>query len=100
MTKELNPVENEDFELKGIWSMGDHLLLSNKPAIDGEAKIVHRDHWGEVGEVSITTTNPTYMDLWMIGSKLIDESGDEHHSFIEDFYYDEDNDVWVMSCGS
>ena len=80
--------------------MGHDLLLMKKPALDGEMKIVYSVDWGDVGEVSKTITNPTWIDIWVACDELIRLSGDHHHVFIEDILYNEESDTWSLLTGS
>jgi len=108
MQTELNyPKTTSDGFKLAVWAMGDHLLHWGGPAIDGECTIVYSQHWGEE-EVSETAVNPTFHDLHMIASRLIERSGDEHHVFIENFtntcapgvVHDHPCNVWELHTGS
>lgn len=96
MKKELN---REETELKSVWSMDTDLLKQVAPAIEGEARIIYKAHWGP-NEPQIDLVDPTFVDLYRAAEQLIRESGDEHHVFIEDFEYNKWLDVWELVTGS
>ena len=108
--KELNypeAVGEEIDELRAVWSMGDRLLHWTGAAIDGKATIVYRDYWPNtnyatetIPQLSVKVEDPTYIDLMKAANDLIVESGDEHHIFVENFIYDETDDVWLLITGS
>ena len=103
MQTELNtPTDTENRPgFRSCWSMGDMLLLSKQPAINGTVTISYpsTNHWGE-NSPSYEVTDPTYMKLWEICDKLITESGDEHHIFIEDVSYNKVSNEWELITGS
>jgi len=89
--------------LCGVWATDYWHGLGT--AIHGKATIVYRDYWpdedtGTIPHLSIKVEDPTYMDLLIAANELIVKSGDNHHVFIEDFLYDETNDVWNLCTGS
>lgn len=96
MKKELNIEENPH---SSVWARDTDLLMRVAPAIEGEARIVYKQHWGE-NSPEVTLIDPTFIDLYRAADQLIRESGDEHHVFIEDFEYDEWLDVWELVTGS
>lgn len=58
-------------------------LYDEHPYGDG-IEIAYTDHWGDK-TVGTEVNGCTWLDLYIAADKLIRESGDEHHVFIEAF---------------
>jgi len=104
MKKKLNiPTDlgDEDFRF-GSWCLGEALLMSKQPAIDGKATIRYQKDIGHWGDETLTrqVENPTYTELYQVASEMISESGDLHHHFIEGFDYSEKDNCWDLVTGS
>ena len=101
MQTQLHPVnEPEDkYQLSTTWCLEDYLLRSPAHAITGNATIQYRVHWGEIGTVKVEVSNPTYLDLYHACDRLIQMSGDSHHSFIESIKHIEGT-LWELTTGS
>mgnify|MGYP003347055260 CR=1 FL=1 len=65
------------------WSYFDVNDFNKTP--EKEARIVYYDGaWGKAGQIEFDHP-PTWGEIWQACDKLILESGDNHHSFIEGF---------------
>lgn len=94
-----NDSDLEDSRFIAQWAMDPSLLRWPGIAIDGPVLIRYDQHWGD-NPVSVTVTNPTYMDLWRAANELILKSGDTHHVFVENFVHDSKYNSWLLSTGS
>lgn len=87
----------ERFGFLSIWSILEHDPSEPHPYQD--ATTVRYDlHWGGAGTCYATILGPSYLDLWVAADKVIRESGDEHHVFVEAFT--PDGDELILSVGS
>ena len=88
------------------WSMDEDPA---SPHPFGDATVVsYSNYWtgrNEKGFIVVSTTpvttallGPSYLDLWRAADKLIRESGDGHHVYIEAFTLE--GDVVHLHCGS
>jgi|GEM_PF-1896149 hypothetical protein len=87
---------------KSYWSISadnDFINMSfNHPYVGATEVSYPADmQWGKASSVKIE--GPTWLDLWKAADKAIQESGDEHHVFIEDFY-ELENGVLQLHTGS
>lgn len=64
--------------------------------------LVYTDHWGKAGEVKTAMPdNPTWRQMYIAADKVIQESGDEAHIFIELFTQDpNDPNTYLLDTGS
>ena len=72
-------------KLRSVWSVTeiDHTKMQDTAP---EMTEISYESWGptQVHKFDKPTT-PTWLELWQIGDKLIKQSGDDHHIFIESF---------------
>lgn len=52
-------------------------------------QLIYDSHWGDNGDqkVLLPSTPFTWGQLWILADQLIQQSGDDHHTFIEDFTF-------------
>ena len=83
---------------KSIWSIFEISNIHDLSGLSGET-LRYGDHWGE-GTIVIPLPggNLQWWDLWVAAEKAIEQSGDQHHMFIEAFYK-KGNDIY-LSTGS
>lgn len=79
-----------------VWSVrditSDYILRRNIPKRFRKNKLIYRVHWGWQGTVEADMTGVvSWADLWLLADRLVRESGDSHHSFIEVFKVKGDN---------
>ena len=79
---------------KSIWSVYEVINIFDLSGLSGET-LRYGDHWGE-GTVVIPLPggNLSWWDLWVAAEKAIEQSGDQHHMFIERFRK-KDNDIYL-----
>jgi len=82
------------------WSLFDKPNL-DEVAHEGTYEVAYHGGWGST-PTPITVTNPTYLDLWAAADKLIVESEDTHHTFIEAFdkIKNEGTNILLLHTGS
>lgn len=68
-----------------------------KVAYEGDYTVHYDGGWGIAGSESVM--NPTYLQLWQIADRLIRQSGDLHHVFVEYFFIKGDG-ILELSTGS
>ena len=82
--------------LKAIWSvyeLEEHGFLFNHPW-EGASVLVY-------GRNTVKIQGPTWADLYRAADQAIEESGDDHHVFIEGFCkYATDNSMLELTTGS
>jgi hypothetical protein len=82
--------------LKAIWSvyeLEEHGFLYNHPW-EGARVLVY-------GRITVKIQGPTWADLYRAADQAIEESGDDHHIFIEGFgKYATDNSMLELTTGS
>ena len=83
---------------KSVWSIFEVNNIFDLSGLRGET-LRYGDHWG-TGTVVIPLPGGTlqWWDLWVAAEKAIEQSGDQHHMFIEAFRK-EGNDIY-LSTGS
>lgn len=78
-----------------VWSVrditSDYILRRNIPMRFRKNKLVYRVHWGQDPVEADMTGVVSWADLWLLADRLVGESGDRHHSFIEVFKVKGDN---------
>lgn len=89
---------------KSRWSLFDEAGTNpDEVGIHGSnLTLVYTDHWGKAGEVKTSMPdNPTWRQMYVAADKLIQESGDENHIFIEQFTQaPEDPNTYLLDTGS
>lgn len=88
---------SEEHGFKTIWSVYEVADL-NAPFAGAATHVLYKDHWGKT-EVSVPINGNTWVDLWLAAERAIEQSGDNHHIFIEAFIPG-DEGVLVLSTGS
>ena len=81
-------------QFKSIWSVYEVINIFDLSGLRGET-LRYGDHWGE-GTVVIPLPggNLSWWDLWSAAEKAIEQSGDQHHMFIERFRKN-GNDIYL-----
>ena len=94
------PLDNRMPPMASVWAMDMRNLMSDQVDIPGKACIAYVDHWGDNTENTVEVEDATCMDLWKAAEELINESGDAHHIYIENFRWSEDDETWYLHTGS
>lgn len=68
---------------KSVWSIYRVTNMNAYSGYSGFKKLIYRDHWGSPVELEITKTNLSWLDLYELADRAIQQSGDTHHIFIE-----------------
>jgi hypothetical protein len=83
-------------ELTAVWSifeLEEHGFLFNHPW-EGASVLVY-------GRITVKIQGPTWADLYRAADQAIEESGDDHHCFIEGFCkYATDDSMLELTTGS
>jgi hypothetical protein len=81
---------------KSVWSVYEVTNMFDLSGLSGET-LRYGDHWGE-GTVVIPLPGGilSWWDLWVAAEKAIEQSGDQHHMFIEHFRK-KDNDIYLTT---
>lgn len=74
----------DDHDFNTIWSNDDVDDLYMPHPFEGVTHILYSEHWGN-SDVTVPIKGNTWVDLWRAAETAINESGDNHHIFIEDF---------------
>lgn len=69
-------------KFRSIWSLFEIEDFTKVPYPDAH-RIQYIDHGGFYTVVKDIPNNSTWLDLWKIADECIEESGDNHHIFIE-----------------
>ena len=88
----------KEHNYRAIWSIYETCDQMSEVRFPGTITIMYDDHWGKEVE-PITLTDATWMDLWAAGDKLIRDSRDQHHIYIEGFRRRK-NHTYTMITGS
>ena len=85
-------------KFRSVWSMYEVLNIHELSGLSGET-LRYGDHWGE-GAIVIPLPGGElqWWDLWVAAEKAINESGDNHHMYIE-YFRKKGNDIY-LSTGS
>jgi hypothetical protein len=67
-----------------IWSIFEVDDIDSQHPYRGAQTLVYKDHWGEK-PVYVPIGGATWADLWVAADAAIEDSGDNHHVFIEAF---------------
>jgi len=73
----------EDLDLLAVWSIYEVENLSEPHPFVGVEKVIYRAYGS--GDHEVTIEGNTWKSLYIAADKLIRESGDNHHIFIETF---------------
>jgi len=74
----------EDNGFNTIWSVDEVDDLYMPHPFEGVTHVRYSEHWGN-SDVTVPIKGNTWVDLWRSAETAINESGDNHHIFIEDF---------------
>ena len=90
----------DECKFKSVWSIFEVADLYAEHPYAGAKELVYKDHWGDE-PVSVPLLGKRWIDLWIAADHLIQQSGDEHHIFVERFrLLQENNTTLVLSTGS
>lgn len=83
----------EEHNLDSIWSISEVPATDIKKKMAGKVKnISYKDSWGNPQEIVFKTAKTmTWLQLWKEADKLISQSVDTHHCFVELFKADKKN---------
>jgi hypothetical protein len=88
-----------DLGLSTTWSVYEVSDLNDRHPYLGAVKLRYKDHWGTPVEKGIV--GATWAALFVAANACIRDSGDDHHSFIEQFTPSkEDASVLLLTTGS
>lgn len=90
----------KELGLKSTWSIYEVPNLSERHPFVGATKVVYKDHWGN-RDIEVAINGSTWAALYVAADAAIRDSGDEHHSFIEEFKQSSINPEYLfLSTGS
>lgn len=78
-----------------IWEVTDFTAV----AFPGKRKMTYAVNWGNKDIELDLPENPTWLDMWKAADRIIKDSGDQHHVFIEGFT-EKDGGVLDLDTGS
>jgi len=90
----------EDLGLSTTWSLYEVDNLNDRHPFEGVTQVAYKDHWGNK-TVSCSVNGLTWAALFVAANACIRDSGDNHHTFIEQFTPSkEDASVLLLTTGS
>lgn len=88
-----------DNKFMSIWSIYEVDNIFQQSHVVGATKIKYSTWEGEPQEIDLDPSHTyTWMELWILADKMMRETGDHHHAFIEKF--DLKDGVVELWCGS
>lgn len=90
-----NVREQEGFT--SIWSMYDVEDLDAPHPFSSDSFVMYADHWGENKNTHYPVMGTTFRDLYRAADKAIENSGDNHHLFIEQFVVKNGNELHLVT---
>jgi len=81
-----------------IWSMYEVKSCQDPHPYQGHTALVYDTFWGDANSIEVAINGSTWLDLYDAADRVIYQSGDEHHIFIENFYVEDG--VLKLSTGS
>lgn len=85
---------------RSVWSEYSVNNLNDQHTLGKNAKIHYRDHWGD-RDFTLPVEGDTWLAVYLVAEKLINDSGDDHHIFIEDFLQSKDDpELYFLRTGS
>lgn len=92
--------EQEGFE--SIWSIHSVVSMFENHPYEGVKELVYNTvtshlNWNEI-EIRVPIAGPRWIDLWRAADAAIQQSGDDHHIFVEGFQ--QDLEVVTLITGS
>jgi len=89
----------DELGLDAVWSIYEVDNLSERHPFEGAKKVIYRAYGSGDHEVAIVGS--TWAALYVAANKLIRDSGDGHHIYIEDFKQSSiDPEILFVSTGS
>jgi hypothetical protein len=85
---------------KTIWSVYEVEDINDLAFTGTDLILRYSHHWGEETLTRALPSYPTWLDMWKAANSLINESGDDHHIFIEDFVLDPETKLIELYTGS
>jgi hypothetical protein len=91
----------EELGLATTWSIYKVDDLGERYPYQGAKSIVYTNHWGDKDAVRVEINGLTWAALYVAANAAIRDSGDTHHTYIEDFKPSKDDaTVLVLTTGS
>lgn len=88
----------EDNDFRSTWSIYGVADLNNIALGFDECTVLRHDcNWNRDVNVELPAGPKTWLDLWRAADQAVRESGDLHHSFIEDFVKTEDGALRLVT---
>lgn len=87
----------KELGLGSVWSIYEVDDLNEPHPFKGATKVVYRNHWGN-RVLSCNIEVNTWIGLYLAADECIENSGDSHHVFIENFK--QEGDTLILSTGS
>ena len=82
----------EEHKISSVWSISEVPATDINKKMAGKVKRISYESWGKPQEVVFKTAKTmTWLELWKEADKLIAQSGDSHHCFVEYFSEDKKN---------
>lgn len=75
----------EELGLSTTWSMYEANDLNERHPYQAATTVIYTDHWGDKDAVRIPINGLTWAALYVAANAAIRDSGDTHHTYIEDF---------------
>lgn len=91
----------KELGLTSVWSMYKADDLSARHPYEGATTVIYTDHWGDEDAVRVPINGATWAALYVAANAAIRDSGDTHHTYIENFKPSKDDvAILVLSTGS
>jgi hypothetical protein len=91
----------EELGLSATWSMYEVDNLSERHPYEGATTVLYKDHWGHTDAVRVPINGSAWAALYVAANAAIRDSGDTHHTYIENFKPSKDDAaVLVLTTGS
>lgn len=91
----------EELGLSSTWSIYEVDDLGERHPFQSAKSIVYTDHWGDKDAVRVEINGLTWAALYVAANAAIRDSGDTHHTYIEDLKPSKDDaTVLVLTTGS
>lgn len=91
----------KELGLSAEWCMYEADNLSECHPYQGATTVIYTDHWGDKDAVRVPINGLTWAALYVAANAAIRDSGDTHHTYIENFKPSKDNAaILVLTTGS
>ena len=91
----------KELGLAAVWSMYKANDLGEQHPYEGATTVIYTDHWGDADAVRIPINGLTWAALYVAANAAIRDSGDMHHTYIENFKPSKDDVLTlVLTTGS